>query len=64
MRQGRQAEFDHLIVFVDDPGVLRDSLARDWGLNVHTDTMQFGDGVANLIVPLEPPQYLEIPVRA
>ena len=22
--------------------------------------MQFGDGVANLIVPLEPPQYLEI----
>ena len=60
MRQGRLAAFDHLIVFVDDPAVLRDSLARDWGLYVHTDTTEFGDGVANLIVPLEPPQYLEI----
>jgi hypothetical protein len=60
MTTGRQAEFDHLLVFVDDPVLLRDSLARDWGLHVHADTTQFGDGVANLIVPLEPPQYLEI----
>ena len=60
MTTGRQAEFDHLLVFVDDPMLLRESLARDWGLHVHADTTQFGDGVANLIVPVEPPQYLEI----
>jgi hypothetical protein len=60
MTTGRQAEFDHLIVFVDDPAPLHESLSHDWGLHVHPDTTQFGDGVANLIVPLEPPQYLEI----
>ena len=60
MTTWRQAEFDHLLVFVDEPTLLRESLARDWGLHVHAETTQFGDGVANLIVPLEPPQYLEI----
>lgn len=55
-----RAEFDHLIVFVNDPAPIRRLLAVDWGLNIHPDTRQFGDGVANLIVPLEPPQYLEV----
>ena len=52
--------FDHLIVFVSDPAPIRSLLESTWGLHPHSDSTVFGDGVANLIVPLEPPQYLEV----
>lgn len=54
-------QFDHIIVAVPDPEPVRRLFADEWGLNLHpTDTSVFGDGIANLIVPLEPPQYLEL----
>ncbi len=53
-------QFDHLIVMVEDPGPIRELLATEWGLHVHSDSAVFGNGLANLLIPLEPPQYLEI----
>jgi hypothetical protein len=54
-------QFDHIIVAVPDPGLLRRLLGDEWGLNLDSsDPLVFGDGVANAIVPLEPPQYLEL----
>lgn len=54
-------QFDHIIVAVPDPEPVRRLLGDEWGLGLHpTDTSVFGDGIANLIVPLEPPQYLEL----
>jgi hypothetical protein len=45
---------------VPDPASLRKVLADEWGLQVHPDGITFEDGLANLIVPREPPEYLEI----
>jgi hypothetical protein len=53
-------EFDHVMVAVPDPQRLCSHLADEWGLHVHPDSLDFTDGISNLIVPLEPPQYLEI----
>jgi hypothetical protein len=53
-------QFDHLILAVPDPESVRKVLADEWGLQVHPDGISFEDGLANLIVPLEPPEYLEI----
>src|SRR5262245_1920928 len=52
--------FDHVMVAVNDPQLLCLELAEKWGLHVHSDVGNFADGVSNLIVPLAPPQYLEI----
>jgi hypothetical protein len=53
-------QFDHLIVAVPDPEPVRKALADEWGLQVHPDGNTFEDGLANLVVPLQPPEYLEI----
>lgn len=56
-----QPQFDHIIVAVPDLEPLRRLLRDEWGLNLHSsDPLVFGDGLANVIVPLEPPQYLEL----
>jgi hypothetical protein len=57
---GERIEFDHVVFAVHDPGPVVAELAELWGLHVHPDTVDFADGVSNLIVPLEPPQYLEL----
>ena len=53
-------EFDHVMVATCDPERLRRDLAEEWGLHVHPDATDFVDGVSNLVVPLQPPQYLEV----
>jgi hypothetical protein len=56
-----QPQFDHIIIAVPDPQPIRRLLADEWGLSLHpTDTSVFGDGIASLVVPLAPPQYLEL----
>lgn len=53
-------QFDHLILAVPDPEPVRKTLADEWGLHVHPDVYAFENGLANSVVPLEPPEYLEI----
>ena len=52
--------FDHLILAVPDPEPVRRLLAEDWGLEVDPKGVAFEMGLANVVVPLEPPEYLEI----
>ena len=51
--------FDHLILAVPDPEPVRRQLAEDWGLGVKKG-IAFEMGLANVVVPLEPPEYLEL----
>ena len=53
-------QFDHLILAVPDAESVRRALSQDWGLEVADEGYTFDDGSANLVVPLEPPQYLEL----
>jgi len=55
-----RARFDHLILAVPDPEPVRRLLAEDWGLEVAPKGIAFEMGLANVVVPLEPPEYLEI----
>jgi hypothetical protein len=57
---GDVVQFDHVMFATHDPERLRTELAEEWGLYVHPDFTDFGDGVSSLVVPLQPPQYLEL----
>ena len=60
---GDVVRFDHVMFATHDPERLRSELADEWGLHVHPDSTDFADGVSNLIVPLQPPRYLELLYR-
>jgi Glyoxalase-like domain len=53
-------QFDHLILAVPDAEPVSWALRDDWGLSVASDGHSFDNGLANRLVPLEPPEYLEI----
>lgn len=53
-------QFDHLILAVPDAEPVRRALSDGWGLEVAPEGHAFQDGLANLLVPLEPPEYLEL----
>lgn len=54
-------QFDHLILAVPDAEPVRRALSQDWGLEVaREEAHTFENGLGSLVVPLEPPQYLEL----
>ena len=54
------ASFDHVVIAVRDPGQTAVRLEARYGLRAHQDGARHPWGTANRVIPLEPPEYLEL----